>query len=204
MTTPLSFWQELLLLFLAALSLVYVLYFRIWLALAIGSDVLFALALGMAVASIATPGLFRHAAGALVDHSPLPSALQAADSKVAVIEALPQTLIDQALAKIGFGPEDEQLRSDSFPGRVESEHNPETVHLSPRLVAGPFVSTIRPSVEALVSTVLRFASFVCGSFMMLTSLAMRSSTTTARRLQKIAQRLDALESSRATAEPPPS
>jgi hypothetical protein len=105
MTTQLALWQELLLLGLAALSLVYVLYFRIWLALAIGSDVLFAVALGLALSSIAAPALFDRASSDLVDRSPLPAALASADAKVAAIEALPRNLIDRALAQIGYEPE---------------------------------------------------------------------------------------------------
>ena len=179
MIPQLSLWQELLLLGLAALSLVYVLYFRIWLALAIGSDVLFAVALTLAVSAVATPPLYEDAATALVDRSPLPAALQEADSKVAAIEALPGDLIDRALAQIGY-------EAEADPSEIDPESPPEP---------GPFVASVRPSVEALVSTVLRFSSFVCGSFLMLTSLAMRSSTMTARKLQEYGQRIDLLESS---------
>jgi len=184
MTAQLSVWQELLLLGLAAMSLVYVLYFRIWLALAIGSDVLFATALGLAIAAISFPSVFHGAATALVDRSPLPAALQNADSRVAAIEALPRSLIDRALAQIGYEP-------DEPPGPEEKP------------APGPFVSSVRPSVEALVSTVLRIASFVCGSFLMLTSLAMRSSTMTARKLQQFARRIDDLESALAPNRPSP-
>ena len=71
MWTGLALWQEILLLGLAAISLVYVLYFRIWVALAAGSDLLFAAALAISVASVAAPGLFEKASARLVDHSPL-------------------------------------------------------------------------------------------------------------------------------------
>ncbi len=178
MMSHLSLLQELLLLGLVALSLIYVLYFRIWLALAIGSDVVFAAALGLAVAAISAPGVFHSASTALIDRSPLPTALRDADARVAAIEALPRNLIDRALAQIGYSPEPVEDNSD----------------LEPTPPPGPFVSAIRPSVEALVSTVLRFASFACGSFLMLTSLAMRSSTTTARRLQLFSVRIERLES----------
>ncbi len=186
MTTQLALWQELLLLGLAALSLVYVLYFRIWLALAIGSDVLFAVALGLALSSIAAPALFDRASSDLVDRSPLPAALASADAKVAAIEALPRNLIDRALAQIGYEPEPVE-------GAAASEQTPPP---------GPFVTSVRPSVEALVSTVLRFASFLCGSFLMLTSLAMRSSTMTARKLQQFGHRIDDLESALAMTSSP--
>ncbi|MBJ21006.1 MAG: hypothetical protein GY910_24095 [bacterium] len=185
MTTQLSFWQQILLLGLATLSLVYVLYFRIWLALSIGSDVIFAAALGLAIAGVATPGVFQSAASALVDRSPLPAALREADSRVATIEALPRSLIDRALAQIGYPPDEREETTD----RAGS---PEP---------GPFTSSVRPSVEALVSTVLRFASFACGSLLMLTSLALRSSTMTARKLQEFAHRIDILESTPAAGEP---
>jgi len=187
MTTQLALWQELLLLGLAALSLVYVFYFRIWLALAIGSDVLFAVALGLALSSVAAPALFERASTDLVDRSPLPAALADADSKVAAIEALPQNLIDRALAQIGYEPE-----PDGEAAPPEEAPPP-----------GPFVASIRPSVEALVSTVLRFASFVCGSFLMLTSLAMRSSTMTARKLQQFGKRIEDLESALTATNSPP-
>lgn len=175
MTTQLSLWQELLLLGLAFLSLIYILYFRIWLALAVGSDVLFAAALALAISSIAFPSLFQEASTALVDRSPLPAALREADSSLAAIEALPRTLIARALAQVGYEPEP----------ATGPEVAPEP---------GPFIRSVRPSVESLVSTVLRFASFICGSFLMLTSLAMRSSTMTARKLQQFARRIDDLES----------
>jgi len=178
MTLELSFWQQILLLGLAGLSLIYVFYFRIWLAVAIGSDLLFAFALGLTIAAIMAPEPFRQAAEALVDRSPLPTALAGADARVAEIEALPQTLIRRALARVGYEPELEELPTDQ-PGELP--------------VPGPFVSSIRPSVEALVATVVRFASFVCGSFLMLTSLAMRSSTTTARKLREQDRRLESLE-----------
>jgi hypothetical protein len=182
MMTLLSLWQELLLLGLAALSLVYVLYFRIWLALAVGSDVLFAAALALAVSAIATPQLFDRAATALVDRSPLPAALEEADAKVAAVEALPGNLIDRALAQIGYEPE---------------KDIPQKEPLEP----GPFISSVRPSVESLVSTIIRFSGFVCGSLLMLTSLAMRSSTMTARKLQEYGRRIDAIESAATTDRP---
>jgi len=66
---------------------------------------------------------------------------------------------------------------------------------------GPFESKIRPSVEALVSVVLRTASFFTATLLLLLALALRSSTSTARALQKLALRTDALEA-RLTEAPP--
>lgn len=181
----LAVWQELLLLGLGLLSLVYVFYFKIWVALATGSDLIFAVALATAVASVAAPILFDRASTALVDRSSLPEALTSADQKVAAIEALPRELIDRALAKIGYeaDPEEDPLED---PG------------------PGPFESTIRPSVEALVSFVLRAASFFTAALLLLMALALRSSTSTARALQNLTLRTNALEARLSKALPPPS
>lgn len=181
----LAVWQELLLLGLGLLSLVYVFYFKIWVALATGSDLIFAVALATAVASVAAPILFDRASTALVDRSSLPEALTSADQKVAAIEALPRELIDRALAKIGYeaDPEEDPLED---PG------------------PGPFESTIRPSVEALVSFVLRAASFFTAALLLLMALALRSSTSTARALQNLTLRTNALEARLSEALPPPS
>jgi hypothetical protein len=173
----LAVWQELLLLGLGLLSLVYVFYFKIWVALATGSDLIFAVALA--------PIHFDRASTALVDRSSLPEALTSADQKVAAIEALPRKLIDRALAKIGYeaDPEEDPLED---PG------------------PGPFESTIRPSVEALVSFVLRAASFFTAALLLLMALALRSSTSTARALQNLTLRTNALEARLSEALPPPS
>jgi len=173
--SELALWQTLLLLCLVILSLLYVFYFKIWVALATGSDLVFAVALAVAVASVAIPALFDHAAAALIDRSALPEALASADEKVAAIESLPSELIDRALTKLGYEPEPEP---------------PPLVPPGP----GPFESKIRPSVEALVSAVLRAASFVIATFLLLMALALRSSTSTARALQRLTQRTETLES----------
>jgi hypothetical protein len=181
----LAIWQELLLLVLGLLSLVYVFYFKIWVALATGSDLIFAAALALAVASVAVPILFDRASTTLVDRSSLPEALTSADQKVAAIEALPGELIERALAKLGYeaDPEEEPLEA---PG------------------PGPFQATIRPSVEALVSFVLRTASFFTAGLLLLMALALRSSTSTARALQTLTRRTDALETRLIEALPGPS
>lgn len=174
--SELAVWQELLLVALAILSLVYVFYFKIWVALATGSDLIFAAALAVAVASVATPILFDRAAIALVDRSSLPEALKTADEKVAAIESLPSELIDRALAKLGYEPDpEEEPRPEAKPG------------------PGPFESRIRPSVEALVSFVLRTGSFFTAALLLMMALALRSSTSTARALQNLSLRTDELE-----------
>ena len=175
-TGQLALWQEGLLLGLAAISLLYVFYFRIWLALAVGSDLLFASAFVLTIASITYPPPFESAANALVVRSPLPQALSAADAKVVELQAMPRDLFRSALAKLGLEDEEEPI------GLEPPVNSP-----------GPFVSAVRPSVDALVATSLRMTSFFCGSFLMLTSLAMRSSTTTARRLHAVSERIEALE-----------
>ena len=191
MSAHLSVWQELLLLGLAGMSLVYILYFRIWLALAVGSDLLFAAALALAVASVAAPTLFERASTELVNRSPLPAALEDADSKVAAIEALPGELLAQALAQIGYEPDPEDPVTEAAAAAEIASSR------------GPFVNAIRPSVENLISTVLRIAGFACGSFLMFASLTLRSSTSTARKLQELTRRIDGLEASLPSETAPP-
>ena len=180
MTSQLSLWQELLLLGTGLLSLVYVFYFRIWLALAISSDVLFAISVALVVATIATPSLFDGIAHAVVERSPLPSALEDADARVAAFAALPGEMIDAALAKVGFEP-DPEVATDSqgLDGRP--------------MEPGPIVSTLRPPVESLIAVTVRVSTFIGSGFLLLLSLATRASTTTARRLHTLAARVDELE-----------
>jgi hypothetical protein len=180
MTSQLSLWQELLLLGTGLLSLVYVFYFRIWLALAISSDVLFAISVALVVATIATPSLFDGIAHAVVERSPLPSALEDADARVAAFAALPGEMIDAALAKVGFEP-DPEVATDS----QELDGGP--------MEPGPIVSTLRPPVESLIAVTIRVSTFIGSGFLLLLSLATRASTTTARRLHTLAARVDELE-----------
>ena len=180
MTSQLSLWQELLLLGTGLLSLVYVFYFRIWLALAISSDVLFAMSVALVVATIATPSLFDGIAHAVVERSPLPSALEDADARVAAFAALPGEMIDAALAKVGFEP-DPEVATDS----QELDGGP--------MEPGPIVSTLRPPVESLIAVTIRVSTFIGSGFLLLLSLATRASTTTARRLHTLAARVDELE-----------
>lgn len=172
--SELAQWQQFLLVCLMLVSLLYVFYFKIWVALAAGSDVVFAAALAVAIASVTMPALFDGAATTLVDRSSLPTALTSADDKIAAIESLPGEMIETALAKLGYEPD-----SDEEP--VE-QRGP-----------GPFESRIRPAVEALVSGVLRTASFCMASILLLLALALRSSTSTARALQALSLRATALE-----------
>ena len=180
MTSQLSLWQELLLLGTGLLSLVYVFYFRIWLALAISSDVLFAISVALIVATIATPSLFDDIAHGVVERSPLPSALEDADARVAAFAALPGEMIDAALAKVGFEP-DPEVATDS----QELDGKP--------MEPGPIVSTLRPPVESLIAVTIRVSTFIGSGFLLLLSLATRASTTTARRLHALAARVDELE-----------
>lgn len=180
MTSQLSLWQELLLLGTGLLSLVYVFYFRIWLALAISSDVLFAISVALVVATIATPSLFDGIAHAVVERSPLPSALEDADARVAAFAALPGEMIDAALAKVGLEP-DPEVATDSQ-GLDGKPMEP-----------GPIVSTLRPPVESLIAVTVRVSTFIGSGFLLLLSLATRASTTTARRLHTLAARVDELE-----------
>ena len=180
MTSQLSLWQELLLLGTGLLSLVYVFYFRIWLALAISSDVLFAMSVALVVATIATPSLFDGIAHAVVERSPLPSALEDADARVAAFAALPGEMIDAALAKVGLEP-DPEVATDS----QELDGGP--------MEPGPIVSTLRPPVESLIAVTIRVSTFIGSGFLLLLSLATRASTTTARRLHTLAARVDELE-----------
>ncbi len=174
MTPELALWQQLLLLGLATISLVYVLYFRIWVALAAGSDLLFVAALALSTASVVFPPLFETASRRLVDYSPLPAALAGADRRVADLEALPGRLIDRALATIGY----------------EREIDPADLIVHE---PGPFETRIRPALDSLLATVLRTTSFFCATLLLLLALALRSSTSTARQLQRLTRRLERLE-----------
>jgi len=102
MFSEFSLWQEIALFGLALLSMLYVFYFRIWIAVAVASDLLFVTALAVCVVSIAIPEIFEAGARRAVDVSPLPAALLEADAKVSALESLPADLIARALEKIGY------------------------------------------------------------------------------------------------------
>ena len=185
MMPQLSLWQELLLFGTALLSLVYVFYFRIWLTLAVGSDLLFAVAVALMVSTIAVPSLFDELAHAVVERSPLPSALEHADARVAAFAALPGEMVDAALAKVGFEPEPETENSLDAQGDGTAAAEVDG--------PGPIVSTLRPPVESLIAITLRASTFFSSGFLLLLSLATRASTTTARRLHALAERVQELE-----------
>lgn len=181
MIPELALWQELALVGLTMLSIVYVFYFRIWVALAMASDLLFAWALAVCVASIAVPPLFDAGARHAVELSPLPEALLHADAKVAALESLPADLIERALEKVGYSRDE----ADD-PGAATTNESAEEVEQEP----GPFESRVRPAVESLVSVLLRATSCMISFFLLLMALALRSSTATARELRALSARLD--------------
>ena len=216
----LSMGQTLLLSTLATIAVVYVAYFRIWSALAIASDLLFATALTVCVTCVVAPGVFDGLARVLIDRSPLPAALGDADARVEALAALPGELIDRALERIGLGDEPEgPLEPEPEPPLTRFEiatgatlEAPETVSDLPPPEAtatatdetaallieeagleGLFTRSIRPPVEALVAVVLRGSTLVVSGLLLVLSLASRASTTTAKRLRALAERLDALE-----------
>jgi hypothetical protein len=176
MTFELATWQQIVLALLAVVSLVYVFYFKIWVAIAAGSDLIFAMSLGLAITSVAVPVVFSELARELVDRSALPEALASADAKVAAIESLPRDLLERALRKLGYEPEQEELLPEP------SEPTP-----------GPFETRVRPSVEGLVAAVLRAASFFTAAVLILMALALRSSTSTTRMLHDLSKRTASLE-----------
>lgn len=173
MITDLDFWQWSMLLGLSLVGLYYILHFRIWSDWVPICDGLFIAALAVVFASIAQPTLYQGLSSTLIDRSPLPEALSTADARVMQIETIPGQLIRAALAKVGY----------------ESDE-PET-DLAPE--PGPFETTIRPSIEALLMGVLRAAGFVCGTLLLWTTLALRAISTKRIRLQSIAARVEALE-----------
>ena len=185
MWTDFSLLQQVLLFALAAVAFFYVFHFRIWLAAAFGADLLFLIAFTLATTSIAFPQIYERAAREVVDQSPLPAALDSADARLAALYALPGEIVDAALARVGLGPdEDEEVGEDDLTSPGDSERMEQN---------GPFVSTVRPSVEALITRILRGAGLVSGWLLMLTALAIRSTTTTARRVHELTQRVSLLE-----------
>jgi len=248
-SVSLSMGQSILLSGLAVIALVYVAYFRIWTALAVASDLLFAVALTVCVISVVAPGVFDVVSRAIIDRSPLPTALHEADAQVEALAALPGELIDRALEQIGFGDDaDEGSASEAVieppltpfetamasAGPTSSTTAipaippvPPSPGISPGVpalgestdaipstgddplageappVEGFFTRSIRPSVEGLVALVLRGSTLVVSGLLLILSLASRASTTTAKRLRALAERIDALEA-RHDAEPLPS
>jgi hypothetical protein len=215
MFSELALWQEIALFVLAFLSMLYVFYFRIWVAVAMASDALFAAALVVCVASVAIPEIFDAGARRAVDASPLPQALFEADAKVVALESLPAELIVRALEKIGYERTDEApigatsnasraaggailgegVSAEGFP---PAEGSPPADGSSFR-APGPFESRVRPAAESLVAVLLRGTSCVASFFLLLMALALRSSTSTARELHALSARLERLEASKTVA-----
>lgn len=173
MITDLDFWQISMLFGLSLLAFYYVFHFRIWSDWLPTCDTLFILALAVVVTSIAHPPLYQSLASAMIDRSPLPEALATADARVVQIETLPGQLIRAALAKVGY----------------ESDASEEALPPEP----GPFESTIRPSVEALLMGVIRAAGFACGTLLLWTTLALRAIGTKRVRLRALAARVEVIE-----------
>ncbi len=173
MISHLESWQWSMLVGLSLFALYYIVHFRIWSDWLPTCDALFIAALAVVVASIAHPPVYQALPIALIDRSPLPEALPTPYARVVQIETLPGELIRAALAKVGY-------ESDELEAEVPAE-------------PGPFESTIRPSVEALLMGVLRAAGFVCGTLLLWTTLALRAIGTKRIRLRAIAARVEALE-----------
>lgn len=175
----LSLWQEVALLGLALLAILYVFTFRIWVALATGADLLFALALGSCVVSIALPAVFGEGARYVVEASPLPPVLASADERLDALEALPGQIVARALAKVGYEEEPPEEAVERQPlgdstGRIES--------------------SVLPAVESLIGLVLRTTTFASSLFLLMVALALRSSTSTTRQIRELIARIEVLES----------
>lgn len=173
MITDLYFWQWSMLVGLSLMGLYYVVHFRIWSDWLPTCDVLFIAAFAVVVASIAHPPFYQSLSSALINRSPLPEALATADARVVQIETMPGQLIRAALAKVGYESDEPEVELPAKPG--------------------PFESSIRPSIEALLMSVLRAAGFVCGTLLLWTTLALRAIGTKRIRLRAIAARVEALE-----------
>lgn len=192
MSPPLSLWQEFALAALGTLSLLYVLVFRVWTAEALGADLVFALAVAAAVATVAVPSLFDAGARQVVAFSPLPSALEEADARALALADLPGRLIDSALARLGFDSDEDDgtgATDDTSTGIIASE----SADMATDAAFGPLSAHIRPSVEGLVALLLRVAA---GAITMLTlalAILLRAVRGLARRLRRTRDRLDRLE-----------
>ena len=150
MSSPLSLWQELALLILGLLALCYALLFRIWQTQALVADGVFALAIAALVLVVAVPSSFDLAGVRLVEGSPLPEALGHADERAAALAALPGRLIDSALARIGFEPDEEEM------GATPEAHVEAIARDAP--AKGWLSEQVRPSVDGLVALLVRIAT----------------------------------------------
>ena len=194
MSSPLSLWQELALLALGTLSLSYALLFRVWHAQALVADGVFALAVAILFCAIATPTLFEGAGARIVAWSPLPQALGEADERAAALAALPGRLIDSALERLGFDPDD----TDETNSADETSAGTD----APTAEAGWLTRQVRPSVDGLVALLVRVATGTTATLILVLALLLRITTGLARRLRRIGERLEALETANEELEAP--
>ncbi|MGB0620221.1 MAG: hypothetical protein ACPGVZ_12230 [Myxococcota bacterium] len=190
MSSPLSLWQELALLILGLLAVCYALLFRIWQTQALVADGVFALAIAALVLVIAVPSSFDLAGVRLVEWSPLPEALGQADERAAALAALPGRLIDSALARIGFEPDEEET------GATPEAHMEAIARDAP--AQGWLSEQVRPSVDGLVALLVRIATGTTASLVAVLALLLRIVTGLSRRLRRITERLEALEDAEAS------
>lgn len=190
MSSPLSLWQELALLSLGLLALCYALLFRVWQTQALVADGVFALAIAALVLVVAVPSSFDLAGVRLVEWSPLPEALGQADERAAALAALPDRLIDSALARIGFDPDEEETRATP-------EAHMEAI-ATPPPAQGWLSAQVRPSVDGLIALLVRIATGTTASLVAVLALLLRIVTSLSRRLRRITERLEALEGAEAS------
>ncbi|MBB83296.1 MAG: hypothetical protein CL931_05730 [Deltaproteobacteria bacterium] len=190
MSSSLSLWQEIALLILGLLALCYALLFRIWQTQALVADGVFVLAITALVLVVAVPSSFDLAGERLVEWSPLPEALGQADERAAALAALPGGLIDSALARIGFDPDEEET------GATPETHVEAIETDAP--AQGWLSEQVRPSVDSLVALLVRIATGTTASLVAVLALLLRIVTGLSRRLRRITERLEALEGAKAS------
>ena len=186
----LSLWQEFALLALGLLSLGYAVLFRVWAAEALVADGVFALAVAALVAAIAFPAVFDGPGARIVEWSPLPKTLEDADQRAVDLASLPGRLIDRVLERIGFAGDEEPPADPVTGAEVLEAQEP-----------GWLSAHVRPSVDGLVALLLRVATATTASLVLLVALLLRLTTTLARRLRRIGERLAALEAANASRTP---
>ncbi len=190
MSSPLSFWQEFALVALGVVSFFYALVFRVWSGNGLAADGVFALAIAALVTVVSVPSAFDTAGAHVVEWSPLPKALAEADARTAELAALPGRLIDGALERLGLGPDPGEEPADG----VEEEAGA-TAAGGPAPETGWLAARVRPSVDGLVALLLRVAAAALASLVLLLAVLLRIVTSLARRLRRIGERLEALETS---------
>ncbi|MEM9177490.1 MAG: hypothetical protein AAGC67_19920 [Myxococcota bacterium] len=205
MSSPLSLsfspWQEAALVGLGLISLCYAVVFRVWSAEALSADAVFALAVAALVTAVAIPSVFDAAGARIVEWSPLPEALGEADTRAAELAALPGRLIDGALERLGFGPDEVEATPSGTPAPDGAERR----ETGPEAEPGWLSERIRPSVDGLVALLLRVATATTASLVLLLALVLRVTLGLVRRLRRVGERLAALEAAHtaSTASPGP-